>query len=146
MTPNNSAATPKKPQKFRYNVLVVDDNAILLRTVREMLNDTYNVAIAASDTQAYTAIEKTKPDVILLDYEMPYTDGEGVLKKLRSNPDTSDIPVIFFTGSADREVVTKLVSLSPAGYLLKPPNREKMINKIEKTLASDEEENAETKE
>ena len=77
---------------------------------------------------------------------MPYTDGEGVLKKLRSKPDTSDIPVIFFTGSADREVVTKLVSLSPDGYLLKPPNREKMINKIEKTLASAEEENAETKE
>ena len=146
MTPNNSAATPKTPQKFRYNVLVVDDNAILLRTVREMLNDTYNVAIAASHTQAYMAIEKTKPDVILLDYEMPYTDGEGVLKKLRSNPDTSDIPVIFFTGSAEREVVTKLVSLSPDGYLLKPPNREKMINKIEKTLASAEEENAETKE
>jgi len=115
-------------------VLVVDDNTILLRTVKEMLDKDYSVSIAASSAQAFMAVSKCKPDIILLDYEMPYTDGTEVLRKLRNHPDTMHIPVIFFTSSAEREVVAKLVELKPDGYLLKPPNREKMIKIIEKTL------------
>ncbi len=116
------------------NVLVVDDNAILLRTVKEMLGVRYNVSIATSCAQAFAAIDKSIPDIILLDYEMPIIDGEGVLMRLRERSDTKNIPVIFFTGSADREVVTRLLALNPDGYLLKPPSKEKMIDMIEKVL------------
>lgn len=119
------------------NVLVIDDNAILLRTVKEMLSTNYNVSIATSCTQAFAAIEKNIPDIILLDYEMPIIDGEGVLVRLRERYDTKDIPVIFFTGSADRDVVTRLLALNPDGYLLKPPSKEKMIAKIEKVLSGE---------
>ncbi len=65
---------------------------------------------------------------------MPFTNGVEVLKQLRGNDNTKDIPVIFFTGSADREVVEKLVGLKPEGYLLKPPNKKKMLSVIERTL------------
>ena len=116
-------------------VLVVDDNAILLRTVKDMLADNYQVSIAVSGAQAFMAIEKNMPDIIILDYEMPIVDGEEVFRLLRDDEKSRDIPVIFLTASADREVVTRLVSLNPDGYMLKPPNKQKMIDMIESILA-----------
>ncbi len=118
----------------RLRVLVVDDNAILLRTVKEMLGSMYNISIAASASQAFMAISKNIPDIILLDYEMPYTNGVETLKRLRADPVSKDIPVVFFTNSAEREIVEKILTANPDGYLLKPPNKDKMIAKINKVL------------
>ena len=122
------------PAKGRTRVLVVDDNAILLRTVKEMLSTHFDISIAASASQAFTSIAKHVPDIILLDYEMPYTNGVQVLQKLRADITTADIPVIFFTSTAERELVSKLVVENPDGYLLKPPGKDKMIAAIRKTL------------
>lgn len=137
---NKSAVTlsaeAKAGRSALKRVLVVDDNAILLRTVKEMLGNGYQVSIAASSTQAFTAISKSVPDIILLDYEMPYTNGVEVLQRLRSDVTTKNIPVIFFTGTAEREMVSKLVAERPDGYLLKPPNKDKMIALINKTLSA----------
>ncbi len=128
--------TPIRRAQFddRKRVLVVDDNPILLRTAKEMLDEQYQVSIAVSAEQAYKSISRNMPDIILLDYEMPFTNGIEVLEQLRENVNTRDIPVIFFTGSSDREVVEKLVGLKPDGYLLKPPNKKKMLAIIERTL------------
>ena len=116
-------------------VLVVDDNVILLRSIKEMLGENYAVGIAASGAQAFTSIEKNKPDIILLDYEMPDVNGEEVFNKLRSDSSTSDIPVVFFTAGTDPDVITKLTELSSDGYILKHPNKETIIEKIETTLS-----------
>ncbi len=125
------------PYDDRKRVLVVDDNPILLRTAKEMLDEQYQVGIAVSAEQAFTSISRNMPDIILLDYEMPFTNGIEVLKQLRGNDNTKNIPVIFFTGSSDREVVEKLVIMKPDGYLLKPPNKKKMLSVIERTLNPD---------
>lgn len=116
------------------NVLVVDDNVVLLRIVKDMLKDDFNTAIAASSAQAFMAIAKKKPDIILLDYEMPIVDGESTMKMLREDETLADIPVIFLTSIAETEVVAKLLALKPAGYILKPPNKEKMIELLHKTI------------
>lgn len=126
--------TAAQGELARKSVLVIDDNTVLLRTVKDMLADKYDVSIATSGTQAFMVMQKRRPDIILLDYEMPYTNGGQVLAKLRSNLQTISIPVIFFTSSAERDVVQKLVQLKPDGYILKPPSREKLIKIIEKTL------------
>lgn len=118
----------------RKTVLIVDDNTVLLRTVKDLLADRYEVNIAVSGTQAFMAMQKKLPDIVLLDYEMPYTNGGQVLAKMRNHPQTMNIPVIFFTSSAEREVVEKLVQLKPDGYILKPPSKEKLIRIIDKTL------------
>lgn len=117
------------------HVLVVDDNVILLRTVKDMLHEQYSVSIATSYYQACEAITKKMPDVILLDYEMPDIDGAETMKRLHENDNTKDIPVIFFTASAKRETVTMLIKLNPAGYILKPPNKQNLLDQLEKTLA-----------
>ena len=126
--------TSQRKISKQFTVLVIDDNNILLRTVKEMLDEKFNVSIAISSTQAFESIQRRLPNLILLDYEMPYVDGEEVLLQLRQRNDTKDIPVIFLTGSADKDIVTKLVSMKPAGYVLKPPNKQKLIDFIEKTL------------
>lgn len=128
----NSNSTSKSE-----HILIVDDNVILLRTVKDMLEEKYSVAISTSSTQAFEAIVMKKPDLILLDYEMPYVDGAEVMVQLQENNDTKDIPVVFFTSSAEREIVTKLIKLNPAGYLLKPPNKQKLLELIEKILSKE---------
>lgn len=120
------------------NVLVVDDNVILLRTVKEMLDSNYNVSIATSGEQAFKSISRKRPDVILLDYEMPEMNGEDVIKQLREDEATANIPVLFLTSSANREVVKKLIMLNPDGYMLKPPNKQSMIEHIEEVLHKEE--------
>ncbi len=127
----------------RKTVLIVDDNTVLLRTVKDMLAERYDVNIAISGTQAFMVMQKKLPDIILLDYKMPYTDGGKVLAKLRSHLQTMNIPVIFFTSSAEREVVEKLLQLKPDGYALKPPSRDKLIKIIDTTLGITNEEDEE---
>ena len=90
------------PYDDRKRVLVVDDNPILLRTAKEMLDEQYQVGIAVSAEQAFTSISRNMPDIILLDYEMPFTNGIEVLKQLRGNDNTKNIPVIF----GNKEVCT----------------------------------------
>ena len=125
--------------RYKKHVLVVDDNIILLRTVKDMLEDHYNVSISTSSYQAFEMIKRKKPDIILLDYEMPEMDGAETLQKLHSEEETKDIPVVFFTASARRETVTMLIKLNPAGYVLKPPNKQNLLNQIEKVLNPPEE-------
>lgn len=109
----NSAHRGKK------RILVVDDNGMALRTMKAMLQDIYEVALAVSGAQAMTSIGKKRPDLILLDYEMPVCDGVHVLEMLHSEKDFSDIPVIFLTCKDDKESVKKVLALKADGYLLK---------------------------
>lgn len=124
-----------EPQPEKAHILIIDDNAMTLRTTKRMLDDSYSVAIATSGAQAFMSIAKKKPDVILLDYEMPVVNGETTMMMLKENEDTGSIPVIFFTSAADSETVHKLLALNPAGYILKPPIRAKLIELIEKALS-----------
>lgn len=116
------------------NVLIIDDNGILLRTAKEMLEEQFDVSIAPSCELALKAVKKKKPDIILLDYEMPIMNGIDTLKALREKKETREIPIIFLTGVADKSVVTEILSLKPDGYMLKPPNKQKLIDLIEKIL------------
>lgn len=70
-------------------------------------------------------LTSNRPDLILLDYEMPVVDGSQVLEMIRSDPEFSDMPIIFLTGKSDKESVQKVMALKPDGYLLKtmPPEQ-----------------------
>ena len=127
-----------EPAKKLTKILVIDDNPMLLRTVKEMLYGNYSVSIATSGNQAYDQLAIRTPDLILLDYEMPYQNGGELFKKFREDPNLKDVPIIFFTGSSDLETVSKLLSLKPDGYMLKPPSKAKLVALIEKTLGRPE--------
>lgn len=116
-------------------ILLVDDSPSLLRTMQAILSRKYRVTFATSGTQAIASIAKNRPDLILLDYEMPVCDGKMTLQMLRSEESTRDIPVVFLTGIADSEHVMEVMSLNPQGYLLKPCTEERLFSTIESVLA-----------
>lgn len=123
-------ATDSMTHGNKKSILVVDDDAVFLKMVKEWLNKEYRVTIVTSGMQAITYIAKNIPDLILLDYEMPVTNGPQVLEMIRGEPETSSIPVIFLTGKGDKESVTKVLSLKPEGYILKNVTKEKLLQQI----------------
>lgn len=100
-------------------VLVVDDSDFMRARISQLLTEDYTVIEACSSVSAIKYVFLDRPDLILLDYEMPVCDGRQMLAMLRSEPDIADIPVIFLTARGDKESVKKVTSLKPEGYLLK---------------------------
>lgn len=103
----------------RKKVLVVDDSEFMLEKMAKLLEKDYNVLGADSSVSAIQSIVVNRPDLILLDYEMPVCDGRQMLEMIRSEKTTADIPVMFLTGRGDVESVKKVMALKPKGYLLK---------------------------
>ena len=118
----------------RKRILVVDDSGILLRSVKTMLADRYEVAVATDGKKAIERAKRRKPDLILLDYEMPVMDGKETLEELRKDEELKDIPVVFLTSVADRESIAPVLKLKPQGYLLKPIDQKRMFETIESVL------------
>ena len=114
------------------SILIVDDDATYLRTVRDWLKDIYKVYMANSGIQALTWLAKNHADLILLDYMMPVTTGKEILEMLRSEDFSKDIPVIFLTGKSDIETVKSVMHLKPEGYLLKSINKDVLRSELEK--------------
>ncbi len=112
-------------------LLIVDDDPTYAKMVREWLKEIYSVDIVTSGLQAMTFLSKNIVDLVLLDYEMPGMDGPAVLKNLRLNPETSEVPVIFLTGVGERESVAKVMALRPQGYVLKSTTREDLLKYLE---------------
>ncbi len=129
-----SADKAKEEATTRKRVLVIDDDPMMLKIVKDHLHDNYDVATAVSGKIAYKFLEKKKADIILLDYEMPEENGPAVLKKLRANTELASIPIIFLTGVADRDKIREVLSLKPQGYLLKPIDKEKLLGTLDKLI------------
>lgn len=116
----------------RVRVLLVDDNAIQLRALRSVMMKDYEILMATSGEDAIEIMRDEKPDIVFLDYEMPGFNGKQVLEVVRHSEDLKDIPVVFLAGVQDRQVIMELVGLKPNGYLVKPPDIEKINETIHK--------------
>lgn len=112
-------------------VLFVDDNSLMLRNMQVSLKDYFEIDVATNYRQTSSLILRHKYDVIFLDYEMPDMNGEEVMKRIHSIEGMSEIPIVFLTGTSDRTQVMHLLSLKPAGYLIKPVN----VNQVIETVA-----------
>lgn len=138
------ASAPKEPSEavekqisdpeVRKHILVVDDSPMMLKMLKEQLHDDYDVATAISGKIALKFLERKKTDLILLDFEMPEENGPAVLEKIRAVDSLKDIPVIFLTGVSEREKIQEALMLRPQSYLLKPIDRDKLLNAIESVI------------
>ena len=104
---------------------MVDDSGAMLRNVKGWLEEKYQVILANSGAMAIKYLSTNRPDLVLLDYEMPIVDGKQVLGMIRSEAEFADIPVMFLTSKGDKESVMQVMELKPDGYLLKtmPPEQ-----------------------
>lgn len=116
-------------------ILVVDDSGAMLRNVKGWLEDRYQVILANSGTMAIKYLATNRPDLVLLDYEMPVIDGRQVFEMIRSESEFSDIPVIFLTSKNDKESIMSVVALKPAGYLLKSMEPAKIVQEVDDFFA-----------
>ncbi len=103
----------------KQKILVVDDSMTIQQGMKQLLGNDYEVAIADSGVAAIRTITLNRPDLVLLDYEMPVCDGKQTLEMLRSEKAFEDIPVIFLTGRRDPQSMIGVMPLKPSGYLLK---------------------------
>lgn len=112
-------------------ILVVDDSGAMLRSVKEWLSESYQVILANSGAMAMKYLVTNRPDLVLLDYEMPVVDGKKVLEMIRTETEFADIPVIFLTSKGDRESVMEVMALKPEGYLLKTMEPAQIIKNVD---------------
>ncbi len=117
-------------------ILVVDDSDFMRGNIVRLLGDDYEMIECDSSIAAIKSITVHRPDLILLDYEMPVCDGRQTLEMIRSDEDIADIPVVFLTCRGDAETVKKVISLKPRGYLLKTMPEEDIKKFIDGIFAS----------
>ena len=122
---------PAQTKKGRIkSVLIIDDSPVTLRYIKNQLKDFYNVLLATDGAMGVKKALESKPDLILLDYEMPGMDGRETFLNLKIDEETENIPVIFLTGVSDKKKVQEVLSMQPAGYMLKPVESEQLIEKV----------------
>ena len=121
----------KHGRQNKKKILVVDDSGTMLRNVKGWLEESYQVSLANSAAMAIKAIATNRPDLVLLDYEMPIVDGKQVLEMIRSEHDFADIPVIFLTSREDQETKDAVMALKPEGYLLKSMEPGEIVKSID---------------
>lgn len=117
-------------------VLVIDDSVLLLRNMKAMLDDNYQVFTVTSGEIALKSIAKIRPDVILLDYAMPDWDGKKTFEMLSRDEIGRNIPVIFLTSVSEKQQILDVLSLKPFGYILKPPSKDRITEEIGKALGN----------
>lgn len=126
----DSKETAESETAERKHILVVDDDPVMLKVLKEQLHDEYDVATAINGKIALKFLERKKTDLILLDYEMPEESGPAVMEKIRAKDSGKDVPIVFLTGVSERERITEALALKPQSYLLKPIDREKLLKVI----------------
>jgi PleD family two-component response regulator len=102
-------------------ILTVDDSPDSIALISELLKESYQVKVATNGKDAlHIAFSPDPPDLILLDIMMPGMDGYEVCRQLKSDPQTSDIPVIFLTSKTDIENEEEGFNLGAVDYITKP--------------------------
>ncbi|MDR0571200.1 MAG: diguanylate cyclase [Clostridiales Family XIII bacterium] len=109
-------------EESKYTILVVDDESSNLAVLNKILSPKYTVLTAKSGETALKRIDEAspKPDLVMLDVEMPGLDGFEVLERLRANPVTKDIPVIIISGLSGENDEEKGLFLGAVDYIAKP--------------------------
>lgn len=124
---NQSSNNQEKPEQ----ILLVDDNTTNLQVLHETLAGLgYKFLIAKNGESALAIALKAKPSLILLDIMMPGIDGFEVCRRLKADPETEAIPVIFFTALGDTKDKVKGFDLGAVDYVSKPFQAEEVIARV----------------
>ena len=119
-------------------VLIVDDEPANINLVAEILHNLYEIRIATNGMTALSMIEKAKPDLILLDINMPQMNGYEVAAKLKSSQETTNIPFIFLTGKSDAQSIVEGFKHGAVDYISKPFSKEELLARVETHLKLNE--------
>ncbi|MGD1860385.1 MAG: sensor histidine kinase [Leptolyngbyaceae cyanobacterium] len=112
-------------------ILVVDDNSTNLSMLSEVLDEAgLHYRVAMDGKSALALVERNRPDLILLDVQMPGIDGFETCRRLKENPDFQSIPVIFTTALTDTDSKAKAFSLGAIDYIPKPFDQAEVLSRV----------------
>jgi len=117
-------------------ILIVDDTIENIQVLGTVLRQQeYKINVAQNGMQALQVLEKVRPDLILLDIMMPELDGFETCKRLKENPGTADIPVIFLTAKTETEDIVHGFELGAVDYVTKPFNATELLARVKTHLS-----------
>ena len=125
-------------QTKRKCILAVDDAATVLLRITDILGKYYDVVTVNSGMRALRYLEKSKPDLILLDIRMTPQSGYVTLRDMRCLEDRADIPVIMLTAMEDKNSVMEGIALGIRDYILKPFASNELLSRIRRVLGDEE--------
>jgi len=119
----------------RRKIIIVDDVNYVLATIKARLQQHYEIYPAQSAEILYELLEKIEPEMIIMDVQMPDSNGFELIQELKADDRYKDIPVMFLSGNkTDRKSVYKGMTLGAVDFLTKPISNEKLIDCIESHL------------
>jgi CheY-like chemotaxis protein len=132
----NTRALLEMAAQVRQCVLVVDDDDFQRQISGRILDsEGYQVKYAGNGGEALSLLSKMRPDLILMDVLMPDMTGLEVIQRIKSEPSMASVPVIMVTGKAERDVVVDSARLGAADFIVKPVERQTLLEKIARLLA-----------
>jgi signal transduction histidine kinase/CheY-like chemotaxis protein len=124
--------TPMNPKRFE--ILLVEDNADMRRTVSRILESVGDIHTAENGAEALSLLQHLRPDIIITDLMMPVMNGNEFVKKLSRNPAFSQIPILILTAKNLGDEKTELLKTGVIDYLTKPFNPEHFLLKVRNLL------------
>ncbi len=114
-------------------ILVVDDFSTMRKIVRNVLKQLgySNIEEAEDGAQAYSKLKEGSFQFVVSDWNMPNLDGLEMLKKIRSDPDLKDLPVLMVTAEAEKDKVIAAIKAGVNNYIVKPFTAETLKQKME---------------
>ncbi|WP_309731480.1 GAF domain-containing protein [Chamaesiphon sp. OTE_75_metabat_556] len=125
---------PPPPSIDRPRIILADDDADTCDYLRQLLSQSYQVEIAVDGVEAMAAIDRQMPDLVLTDVLMPKLDGLELLRSIRANPATQDLPVILLSGYAKEESRIAGLETGADDYIIKPFSPRELVARVDATL------------
>ena len=118
-------------------ILLVEDNPVNRRLAQFLLRSQgYEVREATTAQEAFDALKTERPDLIVMDIQLPAMDGLEATKKLKQQPTTADIPVVAVTSYAMKGDREKALAAGCAGYVTKPIDKDTFIKEVSRHLGN----------
>lgn len=118
----------------KQTILVVDDEPFFRQVLKDTLQEKYEVLAAADGEEALTIVRKVKPDLIIMDVEMPGKNGIEICRELKGNFVTRDIPVIMLTSRTGRGETMDGLNAGADDYIVKPMHPPEVMARVETHL------------
>jgi putative two-component system response regulator len=115
-------------------ILIVDDAETNIDILLDILGEEYDVAVAMDGESALEAVDDERPDLILLDIMMPDIDGFEVCKRLKGNPETANIPIVFLSALTEAKEKQRGLDLGAVDFITKPFEVSEIQSKVKKYL------------
>jgi len=130
-----AALSPGAASQRPVRILVADDDPPVLEILKDILEgERFEVLVALNGTEALTAVYRERPDLVLTDLHMPGMDGLELLRRLRGDLSTCQIPVIFLTVVESLDAETRAFDLGADDYIGKPLQKAKLLSRVRRAL------------